>query len=66
MIRNLQNNLILKTIIVFCYEDETPYIYRIYTSKQTFEEHVDLLLLANSKHSHYVLINSLVLINKFD
>ena len=40
--------------------------HRIYTSKQTFEKHVDLLLLANSKHSHYVLINSLVLINKFD
>ena len=30
---------------VFGYEDKTP--YHIYTSKQTFEMHVDLLLLLN-------------------
>ena len=38
----------------FAYEDKTPYL--TYTSKQIFEKHVDLLLLSNSKSSHYVLI----------
>ena len=42
------------SIDVFGYEDETP--YRIYTSKQTFEKHVDLLLLSDCKNSHFVLI----------
>ena len=36
------------------YEYKTP--YRIYTSKQNFEKHVDVLLLLNSQNSHYVLI----------
>ena len=35
------------------------YQHRIYTSKLTFEKHVDLLLLPNSKNSHYVLIKDL-------
>ena len=39
---------------MFGYLDKTP--YRIYTSKQTFEKHVDLSLLSNSQNSHYVLI----------
>ena len=39
---------------VFGYEDETS--CRTYTSKQTFEKHVNLLLLSNSKNSHCVLI----------
>ena len=34
---------------MFGFEDETP--CRIYTSKQTFEKHVDLLVLSNSKIS---------------
>ena len=38
----------------FCGDDETPYC--IYTSKQTFEKHVHLLLLQNSKNSQYTLI----------
>ena len=38
----------------FCYEDETP--YRIYTAKQTFEKHVDLLQLSNLENSNYVFI----------
>ena len=38
---------------VFGYEDKTA--YRIYTSKQTLEKHVDLLLLSNFKNPHYVL-----------
>ena len=42
------------SIDVFGYEDERP--YQIYTSKQTFEKHVALLLLSNSKNSPYVLI----------
>ena len=36
------------------YEDEKP--YRAYTSRQTFEKHIDLLLLSNSKNLHYDLI----------
>ena len=36
--------------MLFGYEDGTP--YNIYT----FEKHVDLLHLLNSKNSHYVLI----------
>ena len=36
------------------YEDEKP--YRVYTSRQTFEKHIDLLLLSNSKNLHYDLI----------
>ena len=38
---------------VFGFEDKTA--YRIYTSKQTLEKHVDLLLLSNFKNPHYVL-----------
>ena len=34
------------------YKDKAP--DRIYTSKQTFENYVDLLLLWNSKNSHYI------------
>ena len=49
--REKQNNI---SINVFGYEYETP--YRIYTSKQTFEKHDDVLLLSNSKNSHYALI----------
>ena len=36
------------------YEDEKP--YHVYTSRQTFEKHIDLLLLSNSKNLHYDLI----------
>ena len=36
------------------YADETP--YRVYTSRQTFEKHIDILLLSNSKNLHYDLI----------
>ena len=36
------------------YEDEKP--YRVYTSRQTFEKHIDLLLLSKSKNLHYDLI----------
>ena len=36
------------------YEDEKS--YRVYTSRQTFEKHIDLLLLSNSKNLHYDLI----------
>ena len=46
-----RNNI---SINVLGYEDETP--YPIYVSKQTFEKHVDLLVLSNSKNSQYVLI----------
>ena len=42
-------------ISVFSYENKKP--YSIYSSKQNIEEHVDLLLIANIKNSHYVLIN---------
>ena len=42
------------SIGVLDYEDKTP--YRIYTSKQTFEKHIDLFLLWNFKNFHYVLI----------
>ena len=48
-----QNNI---SINVFDYENETPYC--IYTLKQTFEKYVDLLVLSNSKNSHYVLIKN--------
>ena len=41
-------------INVFGYEDKTAHC--IYTSKQTFEIHVDLSQLSNLKNSHYVLI----------
>ena len=41
------------SINIFGYQDETP--YRTYNSKQTFEKHVDLLLMLNSKNSHLVL-----------
>ena len=46
-----QNN---NSTSVFAYEDKTP--YHIFTSKQIFENDVYLLLLSNSKNSHYVLI----------
>ena len=36
------------------YEDDKP--YRVYTSRQTFRKHIDLLLLSNSKNLHYDLI----------
>ena len=36
------------------YEDDKR--YRVYTSRQTFEKHIDLLLLSNSKNLHYDLI----------
>ena len=39
---------------VSSYEYKTQ--YRIYTSKQNFEKHVDVLLLPNSQNSHHVLI----------
>ena len=39
---------------MFLYEDKTSYL--IYTSEQTFEKYVDLLVLRNSKSSQYVLI----------
>ena len=42
-----QNNI---SIYVFDYQDKTPYC--IYTSKQTY---FDLMLLWNSKNSHYFL-----------
>ena len=42
---------------MFGYEGETP--YRNYTSKETFKKHVQLLLLSNSKDSHYALIKDL-------
>ena len=42
------------SISAFGPEVETP--YHIYTSKQTFEKHVDLLLSSNSINSQYVLI----------
>ena len=41
-------------LLVFGYEDKTPQC--IYTSKETLEKHVDLLLLSNSKNSHYIFI----------
>ena len=42
-----QNNIYINA---FGYEDET--VYGIYTWKQTFEKHVDLLLLSTSKNSN--------------
>ena len=50
-----QNNV---STNVFVYEDETP--YGIYTSKQTFEKQVDLVLLSNSKNFHYFLIKGFI------
>ena len=49
-----QNNI---SISAFGQEDKIP--YRIYAWKQTFEKHVDLLLLSNSKSCHYVLIKNI-------
>ena len=43
-------------ISVFGYENIKPYC--IYTYKQTFEKHVDLLLSWNSKYSHFVFIKA--------
>ena len=37
---------------MFEYESKIP--FRIYNSKQTFEKHVDLLLISNTKRPHYV------------
>ena len=45
------------SINVFDYEDET--LYHIYTSKQTFEEHIDLSLLSNSKNSQYITVKNI-------
>ena len=42
------------SINVFGYGDKTPCY--IYTLKQTFAKHVDLLLLPDSKNSHHVLM----------
>ena len=39
---------------MFGYENETS--FRIYTSKQIFEKHVDLLPMFNTKNLHQVLI----------
>ena len=39
---------------MFGYENIKPYC--IYTYKQTFEKHVNLLLSWNSKYSHFVFI----------
>ena len=47
-----QNNM---SINVFGYQDKTPYC--IYTSKQTY---ADLMLLWNSKNSHYFLFKACV------
>ena len=49
-----RNNI---SISAFGQEDKIP--YRIYAWKQTFEKHVDLLLLSNSKSCHYVLIKNI-------
>lgn len=46
-----ENNV---AINVFSNEDEMS--YHIYSPKQSFEKHVNLLLLSNYKNSHYVLI----------
>ena len=42
------------SINVFVYEDKSRYL--TFNSKQTFEKHVDLLLLSTSKKFHYILI----------
>ena len=55
--RRTQSNI---SINVSGYEDEIPCC--IYTSKQTFKKHVDLLLLSNSKNYHCVLIKD---VNRF-
>ena len=39
---------------MFGYENKTP--YHIYNSKQTFKNHVDLLLFSNAKSPYYALI----------
>ena len=41
------------SISAFGYENKNPYC--TYTSKQTFEKHVDLLLVSNARNQHYVL-----------
>ena len=41
---------------MFGYQDKTP--YHLHISKENFEKHVGLLLLSNSKDSHYFLINN--------
>ena len=53
--QKLKNNIPIK---ILCYENKTP--YHIYTLKQTFEKHVDLLLISNARNSHYVLIKVLI------
>ena len=45
-----RNNISIKA---FGFENK---IYHIYTSKQTFEKYVDLLLISNNKNYYYVLI----------
>ena len=45
---------------MFGYENETS--FRIYTSKQIFEKHVDLLPMFNTKNLHHILIKDF---NKF-
>ena len=44
------------SINVFDYKSKTP--YHILTSKQTFEKHVDLLLISNTKNSNCALIKN--------
>ena len=41
---------------MFGYQDKTP--YHLHISKENFEKHVGLLLLSNSKDSHYFLIKN--------
>ena len=52
--------LINVSINGFGYEDETA--YRIYTSKQTVNNNLDLLLLSSSKNFNFLLIKDF---NKF-
>ena len=47
-------------INVFSYEDKQP--YPIYVSKETYEDHMNLLLITENKNNHYVLIKDF---NKF-
>ena len=47
-----QNNI---SISMFSYQKKKT-LYRIYTSKQTFEKHIDLLLISNVKKLYHVLI----------
>ena len=39
---------------MFGYENKTSYC--IYTSKETSEKHIDLLILLNTRNLHYILI----------